>query len=124
MTLSVSTRTADECTVVAASGDVDISTSPDLRAALVEATGGTAGTGARAVVVDLSDVPFLDSTALGVLVGAYTALRRTGGRFAIVNDHQSVLKVLRITALDDVLGVHPTLAEAIAAVTPPVPAVD
>jgi anti-sigma B factor antagonist len=112
VTLSVSTRTADGCTVVAVSGDVDISTSPDLRCALAEAT----GKGARAVVVDLSDVSFVDSTALGVLVGAYTALRNNGGRLALVNDHEGVLKVLRITALHDVLGVRPTLAEAIAAV--------
>ena len=113
MTLSVSTRTADGCTVVAVAGDVDISTSPELRSALAEIT----GAGARAVVVDLTDVPFLDSTALGVLVGAYTALRNNGGRFALVSDHEGVLKVLRITALHDVLGVHPTLDKAIAAVT-------
>jgi anti-sigma B factor antagonist len=61
-------------------------------------------------------VPFLDSTALGVLVGAYTTLRNSGGRLALVNDHEGVLKVLRITALHDVLGVHPTLDKAIAAV--------
>jgi len=113
VTLSVSTRTADGCTVVAVSGDVDISTSPELRSALAEVT----RSGARAVVVDLTDVPFLDSTALGVLVGAYTALRNNGGRLAMVNDHEGVLKVLRITALHDLLGVHPTLDKAIAAVT-------
>jgi anti-sigma B factor antagonist len=114
VTLSVSTRTADGCTVVTVAGDVDISTSPELRSALAETTG------ARAVVVDLTDVPFLDSTALGVLVGAYTALRNNGGRFAVVNDHEGVLKVLRITALHDVFGVHPTLDAAIAAVKQPV----
>jgi anti-sigma B factor antagonist len=112
VTLSVSTRTADGCTVVAVAGDVDISTSPELRSALAETT----RAGARAVVVDLTDVPFLDSTALGVLVGAYTTLRNSGGRLALVNDHEGVLKVLRITALHDVLGVHPTLDKAIAAV--------
>ena len=118
MTLSVSTRSVDGCTVVVVAGDIDISTSPTLRSALSEATAG----GTRAVVVDLADVPFLDSTALGVLVGAYTALRPTGGRFAIVTDHQAVLKVLRITALHDVLGVHPTVADAVTAVTRPVDA--
>jgi anti-sigma B factor antagonist len=118
--LSVSTRTTDGCTVVAVSGDVDISTSPVLRSALAAVT----GNGARAIVVDLTGVPFLDSTALGVLVGAYTTVRNEGGRFAIVTDHGAVLKVLRITALHDVLGVHPTLAEALTTVTQPVPATD
>lgn len=106
--------------MVAVAGDVDISTSPDLRAALVEAT----ASGARAIVVDLSAVSFVDSTALGVLVGAYTALRNNGGRLALVNDHESVLKVLRITALHDVLGTYPTLPAAVTAVTQPVPAAD
>lgn len=118
--LSVSTRSVDGYTVVAVAGDVDISTSPTLRSALTEATGD--GTGV--IVVDLTGVPFVDSTALGVLVGAYTTVRNNGGRFAIVNDHEPVLKVLRITALHDVLNVQPTLAGAIAAVSRPVPATD
>jgi anti-sigma B factor antagonist len=123
--LSVSTRSADGFVVVTVAGDVDISTSPDLRSALAQANAAEAsavkadGAGARAIVVDLSDVSFVDSTALGVLVGAYTAARNNGGRFAIVNDYEAVLKVLRITALHDVLGVHPTLDAAIAAVTQP-----
>lgn len=120
MALSVSTRPADGspegaeggCTVITVAGDVDISTSPELRSALAEAN----GAGARAIVVDLSEVSFVDSTALGVLVGGYTGVRNNGGRFAVVNDYEAVLKVLRITALHDVLGVHATLEEAVAAV--------
>ena len=118
--LSVLTRSTDGCVVVTVAGDVDISTSPDLRAAL----SGAIADGIRAIVVDLSAVSFVDSTALGVLVGAYTALRNTGGRLALVNDHEAVLKVLRITALDDVLGVHPTLDDAVASVTQSVSASD
>jgi anti-anti-sigma factor len=59
-----------------------------------------------------------------VLVGAYTAVRNTGGRLAVVNDHPAVLKVLQITALHDVLGVRPTLADAMAALGQPQPAAD
>jgi anti-sigma B factor antagonist len=113
VTLSVSTRSVGGSTVVAVAGDVDISTSPELRSALADAT----GSGATAVVVDLTEVSFVDSTALGVLVGAFTTLRHNGGRFALATDHEAVLKVLRITALHDVLGVHPTVDAAVAAVT-------
>jgi anti-sigma B factor antagonist len=118
--LTVSTRNGPGCAIVAVSGDVDISTSPDLRQALAEAV--SAGT--RALVVDLSAVRFVDSTGLGVLVGAYTAVRNAGGRLAVVNDHAAVLKVLSITALHDVLGVHPTLAGAVASVSEPMPAAE
>jgi len=118
--LTVSTRNGPGCAIVAVSGDVDISTSPDLREALAEAV----AAGNRAIVVDLSAVRFVDSTGLGVLVGAYTAVRNAGGRLSVVNDHAPVLKVFTITALHDVLGVHPTLAQAIAAVSEPQPATE
>jgi anti-sigma B factor antagonist len=112
VTLTVSTRNDPGCAIVAVSGDVDISTSPDLREALANVL----AAGSRSVVVDLSAVRFVDSTGLGVLVGAFTAVRNAGGRLAVVNDHAPVLKVLNITALDEVLGVQPTLDKALAAV--------
>lgn len=115
MALTVSTRNDPGCAIVAVSGDVDISTSPDLREALADVL----AAGDRCVVVDLSAVRFIDSTGLGVLVGAYTAVRNAGGRLAVVNDHAAVLKVLNITALDEVLGVQPTLDRAVAAVCEP-----
>jgi anti-sigma B factor antagonist len=118
--LTVSTRNAEGCAIVSVAGDVDISTSPDLREALATVVSG----GSRAIVVDLAAVKFVDSTALGVLVGAYTAVRNTGGRLAVVNDHPAVLKVLQITALHDVLGVRATLADAMAALGQPQPAAD
>jgi anti-sigma B factor antagonist len=118
--LTVSTRNAGGCAIVSVAGDVDISTSPDLREALATVVSG----GSRAIVVDLSAVRFVDSTALGVLVGAYTAVRNAGGRLAVVNDHPAVLKVMQITALHDVLGVRPTLADAVTAISHPQPAAD
>ncbi len=118
--MTVSTRKDPGCAIVAASGDVDISTSPDLREALARVV----AEGNRAVVVDLSAVKFIDSTGLGVLVGAFTAVRNAGGRLAVVNDHSAVIKVLTITALHEVLGVQPTLEGAIAAVREPEPATE
>jgi anti-sigma B factor antagonist len=118
--MTVSTRDDLGCAIVAASGDVDISTSPDLR----EALGRVVAEGNRAVVVDLSAVKFIDSTGLGVLVGAFTAVRNAGGRLAVVNDHSAVIKVLTITALHDVLGVQPTLEGALAAMREPQPATE
>jgi anti-sigma B factor antagonist len=110
--MTVSTRNDPGCTVVEVSGDVDISTSPDLRAALAAVL----AEDARAVVIDLSAVRFIDSTGLGVLVGVYTAMRNANGRLAVVNDYPAVLKVFSITALDEVLNIHPTLNAAVASV--------
>ena len=75
MELSLSTRTVDDNTVLEVGGEVDVYTAPRLRERLVELVEG----GARKVIVDLSRVEFLDSTGLGVLVGALKRLRAAGG---------------------------------------------
>jgi anti-sigma B factor antagonist len=47
------------------------------------------------VVIDLTDVPFVDSTILGVLVGARNELGRSGGRFQIICSNPAVLSPFR-----------------------------
>ena len=71
--------------------------------------------GARSVVVDLSRVEFLDSTGLGVLVGALKRLRAAGGNLALVCGHERLLKIFRITALDRVFALYDTVDAATSA---------
>src|SRR5690606_25670313 len=71
--------------------------------------------GATSVVVDLRRVDFLDSTGLGVLVGALKRLRLAGGQLALVCDSEKLLKVFRITALDRVFTLHDSVEAATAA---------
>jgi anti-sigma B factor antagonist len=68
--------------------------------------------GARHVVVDLSRVEFLDSTGLGVLVGALKRLRAAGGTLGLVCAHERLLKIFRITALDRVFALYDTVEAA------------
>lgn len=98
MDLSLSTRTVSDHTVLQVGGEVDVYTAPRLRERLVELVEG----GARKVVVDLARVEFLDSTGLGVLVGAHKRLRAAGGTLALVCAREPLLKIFRITALDQV----------------------
>jgi anti-sigma B factor antagonist len=65
------------------------------------------------IVVDLTGVTFIDSTGLGVLVGAMRTVRPTGGRIELVADQAGILKLLRITALNRLFTVHPTLESAL-----------
>ena len=83
---------------------------PELRERLLELVDG----GARHVVVDLGRVDFLDSTGLGVLVGALKRLRAASGTFELVCDKEPLLKIFRITALDQVFPLHPTVDAATA----------
>jgi len=65
--------------------------------------------------VDLGRVDFIDSTGLGVLVGALNRARELGGNLQLICAQERVLKLLRITGLDQVFTVRSTLEEALAA---------
>lgn len=109
MELSLTTRTVGEHTVLEVGGEVDVYTAPRLRERLIEIVEG----GSRRVVVDLGRVDFLDSTGLGVLVGALKRLRAASGSFGLVCDREPLLKIFRITALDQVFPLFPTVQAAI-----------
>jgi anti-sigma B factor antagonist len=105
-------RLASGAHVVAVSGEVDIFTAPDLKRTIALAI----EDGAHRLVIDLTQTRFLDSTALGVLIGAVKRLRPLDGRLAIVNTEPSTAKTFQITGLDRIVTIVPTRDEAVAAV--------
>jgi len=107
----VSSRQLDGCTVVSVAGELDAHSAPALEAELDPVT---AVAGAR-VVVDLTDVAFIDSTGLGVLVATLKHVREVDGHLHVVVSRPRVLKVFTLTGLDAVIALHPTLDEALAA---------
>jgi anti-sigma B factor antagonist len=108
MELSLATRIVADHAVLEVGGEVDVYTAPRLRERLAELI----ESGARNVVVDLARVDFLDSTGLGVLVGAHKRLRPVGGTFSLVCAKESLLKVFRITALDQIIPLHDSVEAA------------
>ena len=97
---------AQDSAVVVASGEVDLYTAPGLRQAIAAAV-----TLSGRVVVDLTDVVFMDSTGLGVVLRA-----RGRGRvpsISLVNPPPMLRKVLHLTGLSDALPVYPTRQDAI-----------
>lgn len=111
MEVSVTSRPSGDRTVVHVAGEIDVYTAPALR----EELAGLVDAGKTDLVVDLTDVSFMDSTGLGVLVGALKRVRTTGGELRLVITQEKVLKVFRITALTQVFDIHPTLDEALQA---------
>jgi anti-sigma B factor antagonist len=97
--------------VVAVRGEIDLFTAPDLKVMLLGAIDG----GKSRVVVDLSETTFLDSTALGVLIGAVKRLRARDGVLTIVNVDASIAKTFEITGLDQIFTITSTRDEAVAA---------
>ncbi len=109
MELAVSRQSVDGVPVVAVSGEVDVYSAPALKESLTELLQG----GASTVIVDLTDVGFLDSTGLGALVEARSATTEAGGALALVCNQDRILKLFSITGLDGVFSLHPTVDAAV-----------
>jgi anti-sigma B factor antagonist len=65
------------------------------------------------VVVDLSQVEFLDSAGLGTLIGAMRLARQAGGDLYIAAPPKQVQTILSLTSVDQLLKIHPTVGEAV-----------
>ena len=65
------------------------------------------------LIVDLSDVSFVDSAGLGSLIGGMRAARRAGGDLRIANPSEQSRMLLSLTSLDQVLKIHSNIEEAI-----------
>jgi anti-sigma B factor antagonist len=98
----------EETTVIAVRGELDLATAPRLKWPLVDAL----DAGRRRLVVDLSDVSFMDSTALGVLIGVRRALR-ADARMAIVCTDRDVLRIFEISGLDVAFQIVRTRTQAL-----------
>lgn len=111
MELEIGTARKGDACVVTIAGEVDIYTSPSLKNALAAA----AADDCKLLVVDLDRVGFIDSSGLGVLVGALRRAREAGGDLRVVSGNDTVARILRITGLDRVFSLHATLDEALGA---------
>jgi anti-sigma B factor antagonist len=101
----------DTTQVVDVSGEVDLYSAPDLKKHVIGAIEG----GKTNIVVDLSKATFIDSTTLGVLVGARKRLRTRGGALAIVCPDPDQLGLFEMTGLDRVFSIHSDRPAALAA---------
>jgi anti-sigma B factor antagonist len=84
---------------VTALGDVDISSAPMLRMTLDEAYKEIKAD----IILDFKQLSYLDSTGLGVILGAYGRLKEGGNRLTIQKPRDTIKKLLRITHLDKLL---------------------
>jgi anti-sigma B factor antagonist len=107
--LSLSTRSEGDRTVVEVAGEIDVYTAPRLREQLVDLV----ADGKYHLVVDMERVDFLDSTGLGVLVGALKRVRTHDGELALVCTQPRILKVFEITGLTKVFPMHRSVDEAV-----------
>jgi anti-sigma B factor antagonist len=108
MDFGISTTISGEWVVVAVSGEVDMATGPALRDNLLSVL----ADGTPRIVLDLSGVTFMDSSGLGALLGSQRRARLLDGEIRLGAPSDRVLEILRLTNLDRVFDVHPTVAAA------------
>ena len=80
--------------IITPRGEIDLATQGQLKAVIED------------LVLDLDQTTFLDSTGLGVLIGARRKAHAFKGSFAIVCSRRELLKLFRITSLDKVFTIH------------------
>jgi anti-sigma B factor antagonist len=103
---AVSIEHHDDIAIVLASGELDAFAAPDLAAALTAVSG-------RQVVVDLSRVAFMDSTALGEIVRAARVQDELGSVLRVVLPEGPARRIFEITGLDRALPIDRTRVDAV-----------
>jgi anti-sigma B factor antagonist len=95
--------------VVAPTGELDLYTCPEFENELMRVI----SNGAEHVVVDLTQTTFIDSTALGILLGALESLRARDGRLSVVSADENILRVFEVTGLHRIFEIQGSRAEAL-----------
>jgi len=95
--------------MLALSGEMDLAVAPWLHEQLDALFVGGAGS----IAVDLTEATFLDSTALGVLVGALNRCQELGGQLHLIVTEPQILRVLTITGLNDAFTLHQSRQELV-----------
>src|ERR687889_407651 len=95
--------------VVAVAGEIDLFTAPEFK----QRMSAPIDAGRSRLVVDLPETTFIDSSSLGVLIGAHRRLKLRGGALLVVCENEAITKTFKITGLDGVFTLAPTIDEAL-----------
>ncbi|MFV8317989.1 STAS domain-containing protein [Mycobacterium sp. 23] len=111
--LEVAYESGGEAVMVLVTGDVDSSTADYLRDQLVAALDVATTHPRRLVIVDLQGVNFFGSAGLNAMLDCHDAGRAAGTAVRLVADHPQVLQPIRVTELDRIFAIFPTVSDAL-----------
>ncbi|MBA4544139.1 MULTISPECIES: STAS domain-containing protein [Thermoactinomyces] len=86
---------------ISVEGEVDVYTAPQLREKLLPLC-----QGGSQITVNLSKVTYIDSTGLGVLIGAYKAQRATSGKLVLTGMNARLNRLFKITNLNQIMDIE------------------
>ncbi len=102
---------SDDIAVIVADGYLDFDAAPALKQNIVDQI----DEGSRHLVIDLSAAEFIDSTAIGVLVGGLKRLDESGGSLAVVCTNENIRYIFEIAGLDSMIPLHRSRDDALSA---------
>ena len=108
--MQISTRTSSDIHIVAINGSLDSTTSPEAQKSL-----DTVLAGAKKVALDFSQLDYISSAGLRILLGVAKQLRAKGGTLGMFGLNQSVREVFEISGFSSILPVYPSETEALGA---------
>jgi anti-sigma B factor antagonist len=110
VSITIHTKQVNEhCAAVALDGHLDASNAQTLKESLDQLIDG----GTTQLVVDLTQVPFIDSAGLAALVSTLKATRRVGGNVLLTGVQPQARTVFSLTMLDQVFAIHPDVEAAL-----------
>lgn len=108
--MQISTRTSNDIHIVAITGSLDSTTAPEAQKSLDAVVAG-----ARKVALDFSQLDYISSAGLRILLGAAKQLRAKGGTLGMFGLNQSVREVFDISGFSSILPVYQSEGEALGA---------
>lgn len=103
MSLSITTEAREQGSLVKVSGEVDVSNASELREAVSKAL--DAAPEGSEVTVDIAEVPYIDSTGIGVLVGAAHRASEAGSKLVVARPQRNVARVLGLLGVGSELNI-------------------
>jgi len=104
---------SSDTVIIRVEGEVDVYTSPRLKQEIMDEL----AAGRTRLIVDLNAVEYLDSTALGVLIGGLKRARERGGDLQLICDNVRILRIFEITGLTRIFQIYRSRSEALAPAT-------
>ncbi len=110
MLLRVDVVESDDHALITAVGEIDLDTCDQV----ADAVSSVLAAGGRRVLLDFSEVTFIDSSGLAVLVRAHRQAQSVGARFAVVHPTPQTRKLITVLGLDQLLHIHDSREQALA----------
>jgi len=107
--MRIDTRSKDNGAILHLNGKVIGDGVPQLKQAIEERI----NSGADWLIIDLAEVPLMDSSALGTIIAAFLKLRERNGKLVLLNARENILDVLAITKLDSLFEVYDDMQVAL-----------